>query len=138
MIQNNNADPSAGYDKLPGCKDRTAPSGCEARTDVSEGPAVSRRYIGSVFKMLFSDRKNLPELYNAINGTACDAPGMLEVNKFENAVYMGIKNDISFVPDMRLNLYEHQSTWSVNLPYRFLEYIADVYSKMVRRRRSLK
>ena len=47
---------------------------------------------------------------------------------------MGIKNDISFVLDMRLNLYEHQSTWSVNLPYRFLEYIADLYSKMVSRR----
>lgn len=99
-----------------------------------EGTSVNRQYKDSVFKMLFSDRRNLLELYNAINGTGYDDPNLLEVNTLENAVYMGIKNDISCVLDMRLNLYEHQSTWSVNLPYRFLEYIADLYSKMVMRR----
>ena len=125
MTQKNNMDPAAAEDAFSGCEDRTAASG---------SLAVNRRYKDSVFKMLFSNKKNLLELYNAINGTAYDDPGMLEVNTLENAVYMGIKNDISCVLDMRLNLYEHQSTWSVNLPYRFLEYIADLYSKMIRRR----
>ena len=93
MIQKNNTDLSAGYDEL---------SGREDQAEVSGSLAVSRRYKDSVFKMLFSDRKNLLELYNAINGTAYDDPGMLEVNTLENAVYMGIKNDISFVLDMSL------------------------------------
>ena len=93
MIQKNNTDFFADPDELSGREDI-------ARTFGSL--AVSRHYKDSVFKMLFSDRKNLLELYNAINGTAYDDPGMLEVNTLENAVYMGIKNDISFVLDMSL------------------------------------
>ena len=93
MIQKNNTDFSADSDEFSGREDMARASG---------SLAVSRRYKDSVFKMLFSDRKNLLELYNAINGTAYDDPGMLEVNTLENAVYMGIKNDISFVLDMSL------------------------------------
>ena len=41
---------------------------------------------------------------------------------------MSMQNDVSFIIDMRLNLYEHQSTYSPNLPVRYLLYVADVYS----------
>ena len=41
---------------------------------------------------------------------------MLNVNTLENAIYMAIKNDLSFVIDSRLSLYEHQSTYSPDLP----------------------
>ena len=37
-------------------------------------------------------------------------------------------NDISFIIDSRLGLYEHQSTYYPNLPLRYLMYIADLYS----------
>ena len=47
--------------------------------------------------MLFSDRKNLLSLYNAVNGTAYDDPSMLEIVTLENAVYIGMKNDLSFM-----------------------------------------
>ena len=30
----------------------------------------------------------------------------------ENAVYMNMKNDVAFLLDNRLSLYEHQSTWN--------------------------
>ena len=36
----------------------------------------------------------------------------MEVNTLENAIYMAIRNDVSFVIDGRLSLYEHQSTYS--------------------------
>lgn len=78
--------------------------------------------------MLFSDRNELLKLYNAINGTSYDGPDLLQVNTLENAVYMSMQNDVSFIIDMRLNLYEHQSTYSPNLPVRYLLYVADVYS----------
>ena len=45
---------------------------------------------------------------------------------------MTVKNDISFLIDGRLSLYEHQSTYNPNLPLRFLIYIAKLYSRMTR------
>lgn len=97
----------------------------ENNTDVL--PA-NRIYKSRIFAMLFSDRNELLKLYNAINGTSYDDPQLLQVNTLENAVYMSMQNDVSFIIDMRLNLYEHQSTYSPNLPVRYLLYVADVYS----------
>lgn len=89
---------------------------------------ANRMYKSRIFAMLFSDRNELLKLYNAINGTSYDDPDLLQVNTLENAVYMSMQNDVSFIVDMRLNLYEHQSTYSPNLPVRYLLYVADVYS----------
>lgn len=89
---------------------------------------ANRMYKSRIFAMLFSDRNELLKLYNAINGTSYDDPDLLQVNTLENAVYMSMQNDVSFIIDMRLNLYEHQSTYSPNLPARYLLYVADVYS----------
>ena len=41
-------------------------------------------------------------------------------------------NDVSFIIDSRLSLYEHQSTYSPNLPLRYLFYVSDLYSKMTK------
>ena len=89
---------------------------------------ANRMYKSRIFAMLFSDRNELLKVYNAINGTSYDDPDLLKVNTLENAVYMSMQNDVSFIIDMRLNLYEHQSTYSPNLPVRYLLYVADVYS----------
>ena len=89
---------------------------------------ANRMYKSRIFAMLFSDRNELLKLYNALNGTSYDDPDLLQVNTLENAVYMSMQNDVSFIIDMRLNLYEHQSTYSPNLPVRYLLYVADVYS----------
>ena len=43
---------------------------------------------------------------------------------------MSMKNDLSFLIDARLSLYEHQSTYSPNLPLRFLFYLSDMFSGM--------
>ena len=47
-------------------------------------------------------------------------------------LYMDYKNDISFLIDSTLNLYEHQSTWNPNMPLRFLIYVAKEYQKLIR------
>ena len=89
---------------------------------------VNRQYKSSIFAMLFSERKELLKLYNAVNGTSYTDPELLTVNTLENAIYMAVKNDVSFLIGTRLYLYEHQSTWNPNLPLRNLFYVSDLYS----------
>ena len=92
---------------------------------------ANRKYKDTVFRRLFSDRKNLLSLYNAINGTAYENPDDLEIVTLENAIYMGMKNDLAFIIDTNLFLYEHQSTYNPNMPLRDLFYISSEYQKLV-------
>ena len=92
---------------------------------------ANKKYKDTVFRMLFSDRKNLLSLYNAINGTGYENPEELEIVTLENAIYMGMKNDLAFIIDTNLFLYEHQSTYNANMPLRDLFYIAGEYQKLV-------
>ena len=96
-----------------------------------EQPTVNRNYKDTIFRMLFSDRKNLLSLYNAISGAHYDNPEMLEIVTLENAIYMGMKNDLAFIIDTDLFLYEHQSTYNPNMPLRDLFYISSEYQKLV-------
>ena len=64
-----------------------------------------RNYKDTVFRMLFSDRKNLLSLYNAVSGAHYDDPEKLEIVTLENAIYMGMKNDLAFIIDTDLFLY---------------------------------
>ena len=79
---------------------------------------VIRNYKDSVFRMIFSKKSALLNLYNALNETDYQDPDELEINTLENAIYLGRKNDISFVIYGNLNLYEHQSTINPNMPLR--------------------
>ena len=90
----------------------------------------NRLYKARLFVMIFEDKKKLLELYNAISGKHYEDPELLEINTLENAIYMSMKNDLSFLIDARLSLYEHQSTYSPNLPLRFLFYLSDMFSGM--------
>ena len=92
---------------------------------------ANKKYKDTVFRMLFSDRKNLLSLYNAINGTGYEDPEELEIVTLESAIYMGMKNDLAFIIDTNLFLYEHQSTYNANMPLRDLFYIAGEYQKLV-------
>ena len=93
---------------------------------------VNRIYKDRLYKMIFNDKSELLKLYNAINGTHYDDPAMLTITTLDNAIYMTMENDLSFIIDMRLALYEQQSTVNPNLPLRFLMYIADIYSAYVK------
>ncbi|PWJ72393.1 hypothetical protein [Murimonas intestini] len=95
---------------------------------------INRTYKSRLFEMIFSSKKELLELYNAVNETSYENPEELEVNTLENAIYMSMRNDLSFIIDSRLALYEHQSTYNPNLPLRFLMYAANLYSNMTKDR----
>ena len=96
-----------------------------------ERATVNHNYKNTVFRMLFSDRRNLLSLYNAISGAHYDDPEKLEIVTLENAIYMGMKNDLAFIIDTDLFLYEHQSTYNPNMPLRDLFYISSEYQKLV-------
>ena len=98
--------------------------------NTNDSLTVNRTFKSTLFIMLFEDRKNLLELYNAITGKHYADPEFLEINTLENAIYMSMKNDVSFLIDGRLSLYEHQSTKNPNLPLRFLLYISHLYSRL--------
>ena len=92
---------------------------------------VIRTYKDTVFRMLFREPERLLELYNAVSGGRYTDSSKLEFVTLENAVYMNMKNDLAFLMDFRLNLYEHQGTVNPNMPYRFLQYVAKEYEKLM-------
>ena len=80
-------------------------NGIKSTNGIRRGNAVAdgkvlyanRRYKDTIFRMLFSDKKNLLELYNAVSGRNYDNADDLQIVTLENAVYMGMKNDLAFL-----------------------------------------
>ncbi len=98
----------------------------------NNGLTVNRTFKSRIFAMLYRDKKELLDLYNAVTGKHYENPDELEINTLENAIYMSMQNDVSFLIDSRLSLYEHQSTYNPNLPLRFLFYVSDIYSALTK------
>ncbi|MCM1209961.1 MAG: hypothetical protein NC309_13655, partial [Ruminococcus sp.] len=67
----------------------------EKETNNGHSPSVNSRHKDTIFRMLFSDKKELLTLYNAVNGTSYNNPDELEITTLENAIYMTVKNDLS-------------------------------------------
>lgn len=74
----------------------------------------------------------MTQSYNAVNRTSYTDAEDLTVVTLENAVYMNMKNDVAFLLDNRLSLYEHQSTWNPNMPLRDLFYVSRTYQGLVK------
>lgn len=112
-------------------KENAIHAGTEERKEITESSAGNRCYKDTVFRMLFRDKRELLSLYNAMNGSHYTDPEQLTIVTLENAVYMNKKNDLAFLADFRLYLYEHQSTVNPNIPLRFLQYVAKEYEKLI-------
>ena len=92
---------------------------------------ATKKYKDTIFRMLFENKENLLSLYNAMNHKNYTDADALQVVTLENSIYMGMKNDLAFILDMNLYLYEHQSTYNPNMPLRDLFYIFNEYQKLV-------
>ena len=95
-------------------------------------PIPVRAYKDRIFRMIFKEKRALLALYNAMNDTAYQDPEELVITTLESAIYLGMKNDVSFMICDRLFLYEHQSTKNPNMPLRNLLYVADLYSVLTK------
>ncbi len=97
---------------------------------------VNREYKDRLFKFIFGSPENKEwtlSLYNAINGTHYTDADAIEFNTIEDAVYMSMKNDLSFLflIENIMNLYEHQGSFNPNMPMRFLIYAGILYSRYI-------
>lgn len=92
---------------------------------------VNRTYKDSLFRMVFQEKKDLLDLYNAVNETAYTLEDDLIMYTLEDAVYISYKNDVSFLLGEQLNLYEHQSTLNPNMPIRGLLYMSRNYEAYI-------
>ena len=93
---------------------------------------VNREYKDRVFKFIFGNPENKAwtlSLYNAVNGSQHNNPDDIEFNTIEDAVYVGMKNDVSFIIRNEMNLWEHQSSFNPNMPMRFFVYGCKLYEK---------
>ena len=90
---------------------------------------AQKKYKDTVFRLLYKDPARALNLYNSIMGTDYSDVKMLQFNTLENAIYMNVKNDLSFIIADRLNIYEQQSTPSANMPLRDLFYVADILQR---------
>lgn len=89
------------------------------------------KYKDSLFRALFKSKKYLLNLYNALNESDYENEEELEIVTLEYYFYIKVKNDLAFVLDSNLCLYEHQSTVNPNMPLRDLIYVAEEYHKIV-------
>ena len=98
---------------------------------------INRKYKDTVFRMLFGSeeyKENTLALYNAMNGSNYTDPAELEITTIQDVIYMGIKNDVSFIVGDEMNLWEHQSTFNPNMPLRGLFYFARLYESYIANR----
>lgn len=97
---------------------------------------VNRNEKDRLFCFIFGREENKKwtlSLYNAVNGTNYSDPNDVEIMTMEDVVYMGMKNDVSFIVSSDISLYEHQSTYNPNMPVRQLMYLGRQYDKYIRR-----
>lgn len=108
---------------------------CQKKRKKKEKPRVQiqKKHKDRLFRLVFEDKRDLLILYNAIRGTNYQDTEDLEVTTMDDILYMGIKNDLSFLIDSVMNLYEHQSTDNPNMPLRGLEYFARLYKSYVKK-----
>ena len=110
----------------------------DERTIISAPGAFNRQYQDRLFKAIFGREEHkdwLLSLYNALNGSSYTDPSAIEINTIEGIIYVTMKNDISFLIDSQLNLYEQQSSYNPNMPLRGLMYFSQLYQKYISKQR---
>lgn len=91
----------------------------------------NRLYKDRLFRFIFNNKTKLLSLYNALNHSHYEDEDALEINTLEDFIYIGMKNDISFLLDSDMCLYEHQSTFNPNMPLRGFFYFSDLLQKYI-------
>ena len=92
---------------------------------------ANRTYKDRLFIRIFEHKEDLLSLYNAVHGSDYQNPDELEITTLDNAIYMRMKNDISFLIDGYMSLYEHQSTFNPNMPLRDCLYMLQIYQNYI-------
>lgn len=96
--------------------------------------AGNREYKSDVFSMLMENPQNVLDLYNAMNHSNYTNPELVEICVLDRGISLTVRNDASFILDMNLSIYEHQSTVCPNMPVRSLIYFTNILERMLKGR----
>ena len=91
----------------------------------------AKKHKDRLFRFIFNQKSELLSLYNAVNDSDYSDENDLMIYTIEDFIYMGMKNDLSFLIDCHLNIYEHQSTYNPNMPLREFLYMASALKKYI-------
>ena len=97
---------------------------------------VNNEYKDRLFNFIFGREENREwtlSLYNAVNRSDYMDSSMIEFNTIKDVLYMGMRNDTSFMISDIMSVYEHQSTYNPNMPLRLLGYVDELYSGYISR-----
>ena len=97
----------------------------------------NKKYKDTLFKFLFGNPKYKEftlSLYNAMNNSHYTNAEDIQINTLEDAIYIKMKNDVSFIFNSTMCLYEQQSTFNPNMAYRMLEYVVALFQNIVSER----
>ena len=95
-----------------------------------------RTYRDSLFRTIFGGKDErskrwLLSLYNALTDKNHTNIEDLEITTIEDVIYVSMKNDLSFLLNSQMCLYEHQSTVNPNMPLRGFLYFAQLYQQHI-------
>ena len=90
---------------------------------------INKQYKDRLFRLLFGSldmKENIISLYNALNSTDYIEADIEEITTLDDAIYIKMKNDVSFIIESNMCLYEHQSSYCPNMPLRGFFYFSFV------------
>ena len=99
---------------------------------------VNRKNKDRLFNFLFGQPENREwtlSLYNAVNDSHYTDETQITFNTLKDVLYIGMRNDTSFLISGVMNVYEHQSSYNPNMPVRQLEYVSRLFSGYINEHR---
>ncbi|WP_035771066.1 hypothetical protein [Butyrivibrio sp. FCS006] len=102
----------------------------------TEKGTINNKHKDRLFNYIFGreeNRKWTLQLYNAVNGSHYEDASAIEFNTLEDVLYIGMRNDTSFLVSDVMSVYEHQSSYNPNMPLRMMQYVGNLYSKYLAR-----
>lgn len=100
----------------------------------TEQMKINPKYKDRLFCLIFGDtehRGNIISLYNALNGTEYDDSEDIKVTTIDDVIYINMKNDVSFIIDSYMSLFEQQSSINPNMPLRGFLYFGNLYNSYI-------
>lgn len=95
---------------------------------------INAKYKDRLFSFIFGNEQRKDwtlSLYNAVNHSSYTNPEDITLMTMEDVLYMGMKNDLSFLITNIVSMYEQQSSYNPNMPIRKLMYAARLYDRYI-------
>ena len=100
------------------------------------GIGGNRKHKDTLFRKIFGaeeHKKYLLSLYNAINHSHYTNIDDLQLVTLDDVLFVSMKNDVAFLIDCEMHLYEHQSTLNPNMPLRGFMYMAKLWQNWIQK-----